>query len=118
MESNLIYDIFSWIGGISGVSVLAIFGWYLRRKFTQVEDHEVRLSLNEDEIKRMREAMITLEQVRSIIHQSNEPLLQSLLSVESNLNSNTQTMNIMLQELSERRGYEKAMKELRGTNDN
>ncbi len=118
MSNELTYEILSWVFGAGGLTVLGAFGWYLKNKFTQVDKHEVRLSLNEDEIKRMREAMITLEQVRSIIHQSNEPILQTLSALEMTINRNTQTSQEMLQELSERRGYEKAMKELRGSNDN
>lgn len=106
METTII-SILGWVGGLLGASLLGFVSWTVRKNLTQVENHEIR-------IERLEGSTVTADQVRSIIHQSNEPLLQTLADLKKDISVNTQTMNLVLQEIAERRGYEKAMKEIGG----
>ena len=110
MEVSII-PVLGWIGAAICASILAFIGWQMRNKFVQVDTHEV-------EISRLKESAVTADQVRSIIHQSNEPLMLAIADMKKDINGNTATMNLVLQELAEQKGYEKAMRELRERNDN
>lgn len=109
MEVSIV-PILGWVATALGGAILAFLGWVGKKKYDQVDNHEIRIS-------RLEETNVTPEVVRSIVHQSNEGLRQSILDVQAILNSNTQVMNSVLQEIAERKGYEKAMKELRERND-
>ena len=110
MEVDVL-SILSWLAGFTVVTFVGFLVWIARNKFTQVDDHESRIN-------RLEVNSVTPEQVRSIVHQSNEPLMQALADMKKDINGNTQTMNMVLQELAEQKGYEKAMKEMRERNDN
>ena len=93
------------------MGVIGFLGWLVRRKFSQVDNHEI-------EIQRLKESSVTADQVRSIIHQSNESIRSDMAIIRSDLLANTHSMNLVLQQLAKKEGYDEAMKELREKNGN
>jgi len=105
MEISLI-PLLGWAGAAFGGALLFFLGWILRNKFVQVDK-------NTQDIIRLEENAVNAEQVRIIMYEGNEPLRQSLSSLETQLAAIVQVNNSMLQELAAKRGYDQAMRDER-----
>lgn len=93
------------LGAIS-TGLLAFIGWLIREKFAQIDNHETRIS-------RLEDSFVSADKVRNIVRTSVHPLEESVAALHTNIINNTTVMNGVLQEIAERRGYEKARKELK-----
>lgn len=113
-------SVMTWIGGAIVTGVLTFIGWAARQKWNQVDYHEAEISDNkvrfehvEKELKRLEDNMLTIEQVQEVFDRSNKPIETRLLEVSGDISANTTAMHTVLLQLSERKGYEKAMRENR-----
>lgn len=84
--------------------------WWQRKTQTTVEQHDQRIT-------RLEEKIVTAEDVRSIVHQSNEPLKSSINSLATSLSDNSKLIQDVLLRLAEKEGYERAKKDLERRNN-
>ena len=93
------------IGGLF-TALSAWWIWWQRKTQITVEQHDTRLT-------RLEENVVTADEVRSIIHQGNEPIMALITSLrDKQAESNAHVHNILLAQ-AERTGYEKAIKEFK-----
>jgi hypothetical protein len=86
------------------------WAWWQRRTQSTVENHDQRIT-------RLEEKMVTADEVRSIVHQGNEPVMAQLQELSSRSAENNANISALLLRFAEREGYEKALKELRNENN-
>lgn len=117
MEIPLI-DILIVVGGVLGSALIGFVGWTARKKWTQIEDHEVEITSNrgkfgflEKEIKRVEANMVTKADVEDIFYKGNKNTLEVLSDVQRQLSENTTTMHTVLLKLAKQEGYKEAQKE-------
>lgn len=78
--------------------------WWQRKTDKTVEQHDQRIT-------RLEENIVTAEEVRSIVHQGNEPIMALISSLrDKQSESNAQVQGILLAQ-AERKGYEQALKD-------
>lgn len=95
---------------VFGLSATAIFGWWAwqsKQTINKVADHDVR-------IVRLEEKSVTPDQVRSIIHQSQEPVRQSITVLTDQIALNSKLMQDVLLQLAKEEGRKQAIQELQG----
>lgn len=112
MDSSVAVGLLTWLVPVVIISIISFVGWAIRHRIQKVDELENKVSQHGGKIEYLENTAVTAEQVRSILHQSNEPLRLSMQSLESAISEQTATINIVLQQLAERRGYEVALKEL------
>lgn len=80
--------------------------WWQRKTQSTIEIHDQKIT-------RLEAERVTADDVRSIVHQSNEPLLSAINGMRDNLTQNSSLIQDVLLHNAKKEGYETAMKELR-----
>ena len=94
------------VAGFLAMTLAGLVTYWQRKTQTAVEQHDTRLT-------RLEENIVTADEVRSIIHQGNEPIMALITSLrDKQAESNAHVHNILLAQ-AERTGYEKAIKEFK-----
>ena len=117
MDSTTIMSLLTWAVPLLLISVMGLIVWLFKQHIQKADDIESKVLSHAGDIEHLKNTSVTTEQVRSIIHQSNEPIRVSLQGLESVISKQSNEINTVLQHLAERRGYDTAMRELEGTRD-
>lgn len=100
--------IVKWLTGIVATLFTGFFAKFIWDRHKKVDALENRVIVVEGE-------MVTEKQVRALLAESNASLRgdfrEEMNGVKNSISENTQTMNLVLQELSRQKGYEEARKE-------
>ena len=98
-------NILGWVGMTIGGAILTALGWLVKRVIDKTDNHEVRI--NNLEIK-----VVTTEDVRNIVGQSNATLVSAISNLTSDVKQTNATTQNVLIELAKRQGYDLAIKEM------
>ena len=98
-------NILGWVGMTIGGAILTALGWLVKRVIDKTDNHEVRI--NNLEIK-----VVTTEDVRNIVGQSNATLVSAISNLTSDVKQTNATTQSVLIELAKRQGYDLAIKEM------
>ena len=99
-------NILGWVGMTIGGAILTALGWLVKRVIDKTDNHEVRI--NNLEIK-----VVTAEDVRNIVGQSNATLVSAISNLTSDVKQTNATTQSVLIELARRQGYDLAVKEMK-----
>ena len=112
MDNTVVIGFLAWLVPAILLGFISLVFWSVKHRIQKVDYLEQKLTSHGGKIEHLENTSVTVEQVRSIIHQSNEPLRTSMQSLESTISTQTATINTVLQQLAERKGYDNALKEI------
>lgn len=117
MSSATVIAFLTWAVPLLLISIMGLIVWLVKQRIQKADEIESKVLSHSGDIEHLKNTTVTAEQVRSIIHQSNEPLRVSLQGLESVISKQSNEINAVLQHLAERKGYETAMREIEGFRD-
>lgn len=105
MDSLTTTQVILTVFGIVATAVFSWWAWQSKQTIGKVSDHDIR-------IVRLEEKSVTPDQVRSIIHQSQEPVRQSINVLTDQIALNSKLMQDVLLQLAREEGRKQALKDL------
>jgi len=98
------------VASFLAVTLVGLVIYWQRKTQNTVEKHDTRIT-------RLEENIVTADEVRSIVHQGNEPMITALNTLREELAKNNSQVQTILLTQAERRGYEQAIEKIKSNSN-